>query len=1225
MKKSFHASLLLFLLVLSINVSGQGVAINTDGSNADNSAMLDIKSTNAGILVPRLTQAQRNSISNPATGLLIFQTDNTPGFYYNAGTAGSPSWIKLTIPTDNFDDADADATNELQTISISDHEITLSDGGGSVIVPDNNTTYSAGNQLGLSGTTFNVTEGSGSGLDGDMVDGQHWSDIQTWVNSNDDNTTYSAGTGLNLAGTTFSADFGNTTVAGNGLKTQGNFGQFQAHGTYTDFNAVPNYWGWNYVQGNTNEPNSTSSQWYREVVSLGDNYSARGAGGYSLELAFPRYNHSSAGVWMRTVENGAIGAWTRVDGNGIGVSGTTNYVSKFTSANSIGNSQIYDNGTNVGIGTSSPAAALHLYQNRYSLYGPNSTWGAYLQVGGNGRVTSYASVAATNGNLHIDAANGSFATYINYYSQNNTFINAQAGNVGIGTTSPAEKLHVNGSVRGNQAGALRISTGSGYVDIGPKNTGWSHFYTDRPRYWFSTGLTVETGNIGSYDENLSLQTAGTTRITALSSNGNVGIGTTSPAQKLHIIGTIRASGLASGASGAIVTTNTNGDLSTTNFDGSASTVLNGAGNFVSIAGTGIGDNLGNHTATTNLNMNSREIDNTTYYDVLAGDGRGIRFWQSDSYKIHMGNAGEYHYGPVTGYSIKNNMNNDATRGLTWGVAGVIPVAALNTQGIFQIANALKIDGNVVIDDGGGWHRSYGATGWLNNTYGGGIYMSDATWIRTYGNKSFYHNTGTMRTDGTFQVGNGGGTLNVPNGGNFAYNTNVLFANTSGNVGIGTSAPGNKLEVAGALEVDNASGGAMAYFKGGSDDTAYEWAGFYSGETRQGIILWDGAWAGAGNRTNEFSITAENGNWLTLMSAIGTSIIGGNVGVGQTSASYPLDVTNTTTTTTRIIDADRPSGNYGAGRATIYAYRYGTSGDTNGGTAYSTYSSDNAIQGYSFYGNNYTFGVAGYNYNDYTRCGGTIGANSGGTYWGSLGYKNSSSSTYGAYWTNSGSGSGFLENSGNLSGIGSGGYGELMGGWSRGELMGFTTSGEMYALYNDGNAFTDGFSADIIETSNGRKAAYSNTSPELKIYDDGNAEINGTEVFIAFDDNFSSMINPVQNPTITVSPNGAWAPLYVKEVRKDGFVVANDNYSGINIDFSWIAIAERIDSNNAKLPNDIADDNFDENLKGFMFNENIRNRDATPMWWDGTKLRFDKIPEKPVNEAAKKAEEEQLNQ
>ena len=51
--------------------------------------------------------------------------------------------------------------------------------------------------------------------------------------------------------------------------------------------------------------------------------------------------------------------------------------------------------------------------------------------------------------------------------------------VGIGTDSPAEKLHINGSVRGNQSGALRISTGNGYVDIGPKNTSYMHFNTDR--------------------------------------------------------------------------------------------------------------------------------------------------------------------------------------------------------------------------------------------------------------------------------------------------------------------------------------------------------------------------------------------------------------------------------------------------------------------------------------------------------------------------------------------------------------------------------------------------------------------------------------------------------------------------------------------------------------------------------------------------------------------------
>ncbi|MBU1719411.1 MAG: hypothetical protein KKA07_10090 [Bacteroidetes bacterium] len=111
-----------------------------------------------------------------------------------------------------------------------------------------------------------------------------------------------------------------------------------------------------------------------------------------------------------------------------------------------------------------------------------------------------------------------------------------AGNVGIGTASPNEKLEINGSVRGNQSGALRISTGSGYVDVGPKNASWSHFYTDRPRYWFSAGVTVESGEIGSYDEDLSLQTAGTTRITTLNSNGNVGINV-SPTHKLHVVST----------------------------------------------------------------------------------------------------------------------------------------------------------------------------------------------------------------------------------------------------------------------------------------------------------------------------------------------------------------------------------------------------------------------------------------------------------------------------------------------------------------------------------------------------------------------------------------------------------------------------------------------------------------------------------------------------------------
>lgn len=107
------------------------------------------------------------------------------------------------------------------------------------------------------------------------------------------------------------------------------------------------------------------------------------------------------------------------------------------------------------------------------------------------------------------------------------------GNVGIGTASPSTRLDVYGAAGASPA---RFATPDGYVLVGPANAGWSHFTTDRPRFYFNTGGTFDSGNIGSYDENLSLQTSGTTRITALNSNGYVGIATTAPNYNLEING-----------------------------------------------------------------------------------------------------------------------------------------------------------------------------------------------------------------------------------------------------------------------------------------------------------------------------------------------------------------------------------------------------------------------------------------------------------------------------------------------------------------------------------------------------------------------------------------------------------------------------------------------------------------------------------------------------------------
>ncbi len=86
--------LCLLFMVLNSPVIAQ-VAINNDGSVPDNSAMLDVKSTAKGVLLPRMTMTQRNAIISPAAGLIVYQTDNTPGFYFNSGTSGIPVWAMV--------------------------------------------------------------------------------------------------------------------------------------------------------------------------------------------------------------------------------------------------------------------------------------------------------------------------------------------------------------------------------------------------------------------------------------------------------------------------------------------------------------------------------------------------------------------------------------------------------------------------------------------------------------------------------------------------------------------------------------------------------------------------------------------------------------------------------------------------------------------------------------------------------------------------------------------------------------------------------------------------------------------------------------------------------------------------------------------------------------------------------------------------------------------------
>jgi len=85
MKKNIIYLLIIILVQLfyANNLISQSVAINSDGTTAHNSAILDVKSTTKGILAPRMTTVQRTAIGTPAAGLLVYDTDTNSYWCYN--------------------------------------------------------------------------------------------------------------------------------------------------------------------------------------------------------------------------------------------------------------------------------------------------------------------------------------------------------------------------------------------------------------------------------------------------------------------------------------------------------------------------------------------------------------------------------------------------------------------------------------------------------------------------------------------------------------------------------------------------------------------------------------------------------------------------------------------------------------------------------------------------------------------------------------------------------------------------------------------------------------------------------------------------------------------------------------------------------------------------------------------------------------------------------------
>jgi membrane-bound inhibitor of C-type lysozyme len=239
---------------------------------------------------------------------------------------------------------------------------------------------------------------------------------------------------------------------------------------------------------------------------------------------------------------------------------TLNYLPKYNNDHALINSVVYDDGSNVGIGTSNPLNATG-----YTSLTINSpTNGGRVDLQKNG--TQFGLIYSAGSNLMDIEAIGSNNIRFNTNLTNRMFISS-SGNVGIGTSTPNEKLTVVGgiSASGNvYANSLRIRDSrhigddnfSVTWDSGLSGTqvsigGLSGSYMD-----FSTPLTNDYNlRIGSYiysggewngigtgpteKRNLTFLTCDATRM-AITSSGNVGIGTNTPSDKLTVNGNILA-------------------------------------------------------------------------------------------------------------------------------------------------------------------------------------------------------------------------------------------------------------------------------------------------------------------------------------------------------------------------------------------------------------------------------------------------------------------------------------------------------------------------------------------------------------------------------------------------------------------------------------------------------------------------------------------------------------
>src|SRR3989344_4512310 len=493
-------------------------------------------------------------------------------------------------------------------------------------------------------------------------------------------------------------------------------------------------------------------------------------------------------------------AWSAVGTGNVSGDGTASYIPQWRTGAVLNNSLIFQKGSNIGIGTSSPGQTLNVI-GTLNVTNGSSTLGLFQAANGrvgigtaapgyvldvNGNVGITGDLLANNGQfqsgnltLGLDSTDGFLKT-----DSGNLLLISGSGKVGIGTTSPNNALTVAGDVNVSAASiaTLYINKGlSGTIDIGSGTSGSSLISGSA-----SNGhLTINATNTAGGDIILAESSSELIRLTG----GKVGIGTASPAHTLTVAGT----------------------FNTTNNAFLASNLTVDATDFFVNANTGrVG--IGTATPTHTLNV----IGNSNFTGNITIDSTDF-FVNANTGRVGVGTAD-----PRQALTVAGNISASDTINATklcigtdcksaWSAVGTGNVSGDGTASyIPQWRTGAVLNNSLIFQKGS--NIGIGTTSPNNAlTVAGDVNVSAASIATLYINKGL---SGTIDigsgTSGSSLISgsasNGHLTINATNtaGGDIilAESSSELIRPTGGKVGIGTASPAHTLTVAGTFNTTN---------------------------------------------------------------------------------------------------------------------------------------------------------------------------------------------------------------------------------------------------------------------------------------------------------------------------------------------------------------------------------------------------------------------------------------